>query len=194
MRMTHVEFPASRGQLYPVEEPPNICGEAGGGVRTFLIPDPYYVTHPSAHFWLPKGSPWALRGSFARTTNAEQIPPFYSGVLGSLCSWTRLGDCDSVRTTQCYTRVCMNIHSLLSRGSSGPRRCVGARILSPDRTSEIRRLGPFRSKLDHPPELLGAGRTATPPTPTPLHVGVTSTPNSPVSLVHAMWKFSDIVK
>ena len=27
----------------------------------FWILDPHHVTHPSGHFWLPKGSSWALR-------------------------------------------------------------------------------------------------------------------------------------
>ena len=65
----------------------------------------------------PKGAHGRFEGRLPGRRTPNRFHRSIHQFLGSLCSWTRLGDWDSVRTTQCYTRVWMNIHSLLSKGS-----------------------------------------------------------------------------
>ena len=66
--------------------------------------------------------------------------------------------------------------------------CVGAWVLFPNRAPGIRRLGRFL-EIRLTSKLREAGKTPTPP-----HAGVTPTSDSPYSLVHTMWKFSNAGK
>ena len=90
-----------------------------------------------------------------------------------------------------YKRIQMNIEPLKGN-CQNPVRCVGSRILSPNRASGIITLGPFRSKLSPPTKLCGPERTATSLASGPYNTGVTATPQLSISLSYAAWRVANI--
>lgn len=72
-------------------------------------------------------------------------------------------------------------------------RCVGPRILYPNRVSETTTAEPFISKTSQPSKLRGSRRTATLPL-TPLGIGAISMPDSSIPPAHATRGLPDTEK